>query len=232
MKHSSRYSLTDPDVIAANRRGEITPEQRARIRSAMNGLRNSLVFYSIFMGIPVLGIFGILVSMTKVPAYDSGIYAMVFIISAGSMLWIPYLVRVILTHRELSAGHIEQTEGQVVWRGRNYVVETPGRRLRFFGKLNLLPDDYRFLHLPHTGWLLSAERLTGVGEEQTMRDLLKILAQANHFSLTAVAVNRAGRLADDQIWRLVRPMVGYMIAGLFSRLHGVRRSLLFVHRAA
>ena len=33
MKHSSRYSLTDPDVIAANRMGEITPEQHARLGS-------------------------------------------------------------------------------------------------------------------------------------------------------------------------------------------------------
>jgi hypothetical protein len=125
------------------------------------------------------------------------------------------LVRVILTDRELSAGQIEQTEGQVVWRGQNYVVEIPGRRLRFFSKLNLLPGDYRFLHLPRTGWLLSAERLTGIGEEQTMRDLLKILAQANHFSLKAIAANHAGRLADDQVWKLVRPMIDYIIAGLF-----------------
>ena len=222
MIHSSQYNLTDPDVIAAHQRGEIMPVQRVGLGSDMHfkGLVALAFAFLIVLVLCVLEAAAFIAqrpNLTGMPADALAIIAIpILVAGAWGAFATLFLARFLLIRHELSTGQVKQAEGQVVWKGQNYAVKIPGRRLKFLCKLNLLPGSYRFFYLPRTGWLLSAERLTGVGEEQTMRDLLKILAQANHFSLTAVAVNRAGRLADDQIWRLVRPMVDYVIVGLFT----------------
>jgi len=214
MKHSSRYSLTDPDVIVANQRGEMTPEQRARLSS----LRlDSLILPVIVLIIGLaFCIFGIAALVTLWPYLASGpafvwifFTLMSLVGSVASVLALLYIVRLILARREWLTEQIEHAEGQITWGGQNYITEVEGRRLKPAGRLNLPPGNYQLFYLPRAGWLLSAERLAA-GEQQTSPDLRNILAHANGSSLEAIVDNRRGRLADDQ----VRPLL-HLVARCF-----------------
>jgi hypothetical protein len=218
MKHSSRYSLTDPDVIAANQRGEITPEQRARLSSLrLDSLILPVIVLIIGLAFCIFGIAALVTLwpyLASEPAFVWIFFTLMSLVgSVASVLALLYIVRLILARREWLTERIEQAEGQITWSGQNYIAEVEGRRLKPAGRLNLLPGNYQLFYLPRAGWLLSAERLAA-GEQQTSPDLRNILAHANDSSLEAIVDNRRGRLADDQVRPLLRLMLRHSLESL------------------
>jgi hypothetical protein len=101
---------------------------------------------------------------------------------------------------------VAQAEGRIKWGGRAYVAEAGGGGLlSVTGDLNLPPGAYRFFFLPVGRLLLSAERLgRGAGGAAGEEGLRKALAEANGFSLGALAEHRAGRVTRDDLSRLKR----------------------------
>jgi hypothetical protein len=214
MKRSSRYTLTDPDVIAANRMGEITPEQHARLGSLrLDSLILPVIVLIIGLAFCIFGIAALVTLwpyLASEPAFVWIFFTLMILVgSVASVFALLYTVRRILARHEWLTERIEQAESQITWSGQNYIAEVEGRRLKPAGRLNLLPGNYRFFYLPRAGWLLSAERLA-TGEQQTLPDLRNILAHANGSSLEAIADNRRGRLADAQ----VRPLL-HLVARCF-----------------
>jgi hypothetical protein len=218
------YDLSDPVLIASNRRGEVAPLQLAAFRGETHTgeipqdvavrhvalqkrhRRLLLILLAIVLvsaGLLVIfwGIEGIRLSL--------GIFILlvVVVVLVVSIIQTWDAIQKRLIASELSAGRIEQAEGEITWRWGRYIARIPSRRLRpLLGELNLLPGRYRFYYLSRTKRLLSAERLDM--RQAGIHELLKILAQANHFSPQALEANRERRLARTQLpWLLLSPWI-------------------------
>src|SRR5689334_8461326 len=155
MRAHPSYDWSDPVMIAANRVGELTPEQRMSVGRPLNWgclLLGSSVLVACFAG-PAL--------VAERNGDPSG-----FLYLAASLVVVPLLLainwRSARDRREAATGHVAQAQGQVVWRGRRYVAEIAGRRLRPLRHYALpAPGPYQFFYLARAGLLLSAERLHG-----------------------------------------------------------------------
>ncbi len=206
-------TLADPEEIAANRRGEITPRQRAAFAETLRS-RGRVELLAWFTGVLLVGliIYAVLTAR-PVPPFKFLAYPVLALLAIpGSMVArrsLKFLVRCDRAKHEMSADRIEQAVGGVVWTGGRYAawVSDPtgsrGRRLFSDRALNLLPGPYRFHFLPRSGWLLSAERLA-TDEESSRSDLRTILMLANDFALETLTLNRTGRMAEGQGAQLVR----------------------------
>lgn len=208
---------SDPESLAANRRGQVTPEQntavaqqrfKTTVRSA--GLLISLIVF----GLVILGN-----SNLKLQNLGGG----VFIVLGLSLVLAPILIALawsfIRTRRvqaESGEEQVEQAEGEVVWKEGNFVAEIQGQRLRpIYGEtLNLPPGRYRFFYLPHRGELLSGEPLSSRDASAATPSLLEALAQANEFKVEALQANREGRFADSQTSWLRVSIAWYSIGGM------------------
>lgn len=212
-KAMPQNTLADPEAIAANRRGEITPRQRAAFAEALRS-RGRVELLAWFMGVLLVGLI-IYSAMTArpVPAFKFLAYPVLALLAipGGVVAWraLNLLARYDRARHEMSAGRIEPAVGSVVWIGCRYAARVSdlagsrGRRLFSDRALNLLPGSYRFHFLPRSGWLLSAERLAP-DEASSQRDLLSILMRANDFALESLPVTRTGRMAEAQRAQLVR----------------------------
>jgi hypothetical protein len=206
-------TLADPEEIAANRRGEITPRQREAFAEALRS-HGRVQLLAWFVGILLVGLI-IYSAMTARPvsAFKFLAYPVLALLAIpdGVVAWrsLKFLARCDQAKHEMSAGRIEPAVGSVVWIGCRYVarVSDPagarGRRLFSDRAFNLLPGPYHFRFLPRSGWLLSAERLA-TDEASSQRNLLTILMQANDFALETLPLNRAGRMAEAQRAQLGR----------------------------
>jgi hypothetical protein len=217
MKYPSRYKLSDPAVIAANRRGKMLSTQRPWLGQNLYpsqviilvpfliGLLTSCVLGLLFLTLPSL--------FANISVFVLFSYIVIIFFGAAGILGSLYLLFHVITWKRLSIEPIEQAEGKITWNGQSYVAKIHERRLKPCGRMNLLPGTYRFFYLPHTGWLLSAEKLTSE-KQQAMLDLHNALIQANHFSLETVTANREGQLSDDQILQLEHLRSRYFVEGL------------------
>ena len=230
--------LTDPDVIALNQEGIITPEQQQILR-----------FYVHW---PLWGCFGwfILVALLLVPFWWPGseqlpafmmpLYLLIF--GGGAFLttamfgW--QVWRSVRHRQEIKNGPVVWADGEVVASGGRFEALIPRGRLKSPAyKIALIPGPYRFYYLPRSRFLLSAESLAPV--EVTMGEgaaaviahpltpdpssALPTLMQTFHFNLDDLAQNQAGRLSIRQRFRLLLNMAFYgaifvvvsFIAGLF-----------------
>jgi hypothetical protein len=142
-------------------------------------------------------------SSTNISVFVLFSYIVGIFLSVAGIVGGLYLVIHVVTWKRLSTESIEQAQGEIVWNGQNYIARVHNRCLKPCGRMNLLPGTWRFFYLPHSGWLLSAEKVA-TGKQQTLFDLQNALIQANDFDPEAVAANRQGQLSDNQSLRLVR----------------------------
>ncbi len=202
----------DPDEVAANRNGELTPSQRAALNLQL--AQESLIA----SGFMVLGggllLFGTSLVLTLPPGQAglTWVWALGFLIGVA-VLGLPGLVQgtrrwteFFAARREIADSEIVYAEGRVVWADDLYTAYAGRKRLKpIYNKLNLPPGLYRFFYLRGGHWLLSAEKMAGEAQS-AQSSLFLTLSQANRFSPTDLEQNRAGRLSFHQIPRLIRPL--------------------------
>ena len=211
---SQGYNLLNPDYIKANRRGQVTAEQRAVMESQL-ALVPSLMGLGcqIFLWVVVLGVFGLIgiitLSTLSISIYlKIGFAVLVLILIAGVLLTSGYRYfnkRAVL-RAELENVIIRRAEGEIVFGKKGYRVQAGGQELDmpwFASQERLTPGmNYIFYYLPQSALILSAETHTLLGERQAQGELNEILAKANKFHLSALGLNRQGQLAEEQMSRL------------------------------
>ncbi len=206
------YNPTDPQFIAANRRGELTAEQRIAFQWAIQinwaGLIASLIIVPLVFAGALFAIWTTDIRrQTPLFVYllILGFFGFIMLIATIPQVW--NLVNVFRARRDLNE-RVEMLDGQMRWLRNQYVAEVPGRRLRLLNSsTGLLPGSYRFYFLPNTGWLLAAERVTPPGGDDPRAELLNVLAQVHGFNPEALEVNRQGRLAFAQQFKLFLAIV-------------------------
>lgn len=218
------YSLTDSAQAQANRRGEITPGQRAMLGTETSYGCASLVIVCFVLPVIFVGIMAVVWYMDSrrtLPLWGYaliiGVLAFILVIAIVPQLWRAF--NAWRVRQDLNAGQVETTEGQVNWRRNKYVVETPASRL-YVPTLagGLMPGSYRFGFLPNTGWILSAERIIPPGGEDPRAELASVLAQVHGYSLDSLDTNRQGRMATGQIMRLLWSVLWQCIIGVLILL--------------
>lgn len=215
------FDLSNPAQIAANRRGEITPDQRGLLKTESSFGCGSLIFSLVILPLILAGILAVvwyIDARHELPLWGYGLIAafmgFILLIAIVPQLW--HAFNVWRVQNDLKAGQADTLEGQVVWRRNKYVAETPARTLRVpVMAQGLLPGSYRFGFLPNTGWIISAERMNPPGGEDPRAELLAVLAQVNNFSVDALEANRQGRLAGGQVIRLMLRVVGQLFLAAF-----------------
>jgi len=119
--------------------------------------------------------------------------------------------------RNLAHETIAQGEGTVCWKRRRYVLElADGKKLDPIYSPDLLPGRYRFYYLPRYHWLLTAEPLEEVAQEDDLERLNHRLARANWFQSSALAANRAGHLTGLQRAMILGRFAAYAIGGFVA----------------
>jgi hypothetical protein len=158
MSSISDANLTAPAAIAANRCGELTPAQAARLRittSMMGCAPRILVVF-----IPLLFGYTAFMAWRDNPKALGEIVPSVVIpgaiITVGMGFMIFFYAR---KKRAANSDSVTQGDGEVMWDGFNYAATIGGRKLQVYGNMNLPPGAYRFYYLARTGWLLSAEKI-------------------------------------------------------------------------
>lgn len=206
---SMLYDLDHPRYVEANRRGEITPDQKLfldNIVSFYAALKQQgplllvafLAFWACLFFSALL--FNQGVSQAVVLAADA-------IVIAGTLAYLSrrlarYFRWRSKTKLDLAGSSIAQTTGQVRWGRKTFEVHSPHGRLRlpYAERDDLQPGSrYRFYFLPQSKTVLSAELLEPAAEDEVSRGLTEILARANNLSLEALTENRMGKLSRKQM---------------------------------
>jgi len=238
-------SLTDPDTVARNWRGEITPEQEKRVR-----LFIKIAWQSGIMACASVAIFLIIAATVFInfrPAlqtspsspialwFPMGIFVLLFLVietvSVTSALRSWRQIR--LMTDDLETRRIATGEGEVVWgRGqygfKMYVAKLDdGRTLQTPAhSLQLPPGRYRYAYLAESLWLLSAESLADPAASDTPRmpvagpvpGSLAIIARQHGFTLADLEANRRGQLSARQRQGLLLKGLGMAVGALCALL--------------
>jgi hypothetical protein len=150
--------LTNPATIAANRRGEMTTAQAARLSITTSMMGCSWRVLVVF--IPLL--FG----YTAFTAWRENPQALaeigLSVVLPGAVITVAMAFMIFFYERKKRAADsdtVKADNGEVTWDGFNYAANIAGRKLQVYGNMNLPPGPYRFYYLARTGWLLSAEKI-------------------------------------------------------------------------
>lgn len=224
---------TDAASIAANRAGQITARQWARLQPIPES-RLGMIFGWVIAGVVLVPLMIFLLWMAwhafqSYPGEGVGILVgawlavLAIMTGVGLTAFFNPVSRQRRLLRELRAGYVAQEEGQVVFERSGYVARANGRVLcNSTGgtEVNLPPGWYRFYFLPGSGRLLSAEALSPLAAGQMQGEVLDALARALRFDLNDLAQNRAGQLSARQRLRLARGAIGLVVvwAGLLALL--------------
>lgn len=200
---TAQASTPDPEATAANRRGELTPEQQQRLAAAIwNRYSVWLVLTGFFAAMSLLILLvGAATPSARMGTRDLALFGGLTVLFAGGSAWAG--VRLAAALRELRAGRIEQATGQVVWERGYYRAAISGRKLELDG-LKLGMGTYEFYYLPGSGRVAAAERLAGETPAQAQDQLTHALAMATGFNADHLPAYRQGRLAGDRLERLRR----------------------------
>ncbi|MBP7690264.1 MAG: hypothetical protein KA764_00020 [Anaerolineales bacterium] len=201
-----------PEELAANRAGQITPGQKQRAWPRFLPTLISSVFGLIILG-PLFGCFlpTFLGVFWETGAPDGASllfmipFSLVFLGIAGGAAWSAFgVARALL---DLNAGRVEMADGRLAWQRREYRGLVDGRPLRLLRGDERLPGAYRFYYLPHSRYILSAERL-GLSATDPIAELRRALEEVLDFTAEDLPENHAGRLSSRQLaaqgWALAR----------------------------
>jgi hypothetical protein len=199
--------LPETDFLSCNRAGQLPPAQAQKIRMQLLPRLVTGVFL-LFALAPFFFCFGTTIFPELLTELSLSVFGFAFVliflltfglgaISAG---WRPLLGML-----DLAGGRVEQADGRLTWRGRDYRGAVEGR-----GDLHLLPGDerqpgaYRFYYLPRSGYIANAERLfLGGTEADALAELRRALEDEFNFTEDDLAENRAGHLSPRQRTALI-----------------------------
>jgi hypothetical protein len=206
-------------ILAALQRGaippEIGPEWGALKLLLSRGWLVALLIFVIVFCLPlfVLGLLnfnrwgdiGVLVSNCLV-IFVSGVLA---IISA-----VVHFLRRRTVREDLSAGHVQQAEGEFLWHGSNYQPRFAGQRkwstyLYHYGGVR--PGAYRFYFLPRSGAVLLIEPLEGPDQS---RAVIEAVRQALGFQMGDLDENRRGHMSPRQRRLVATHSLGRLLSAL------------------
>jgi hypothetical protein len=219
--------LADPDAVATNARGDLTPPQRAALRSYLPGAVGdwfTLIFATAILGV-VLYNWHLVVLFFRakdpLPSTERlfghtvtlpGLHLLATLIIGGWALVffsrIAILIDRVRDRNELKPGHVAAVDGTIAWDRHAYVALLPGRRRPlqpwdYTAIADCPPGPYRLWYLRRGGWLLSIQPLSpGFATGRTA--LIDALANANGLLPDALDANRAGRLGEQQVRGLAR----------------------------
>lgn len=206
---ATSLDLQNADELQANQRGEITAAQNSRLTASLgfqNGCALLLVFLAFIPLFFIMLIFGgeFVSSKQALPAL---ILIVIFLsLLAGVLLRFGGLWTTGKRWRALKRDRenhtIRQGQGQLAFEKGDYLVRAAGRDLLLPTSTNaggLKPGaTYRFYYLEESGFVLSAEELFPASPAQARSSLLEILANANHFSMEDLELNRNGEITTSQ----------------------------------
>jgi hypothetical protein len=223
--------LSDQETIATNVRGDLTPAQRAALRSRLPGGIGE--WFRLAFAAAILGVvlyewrFVVLFFRAKDPLSSTEhLFGRTFtlpslhllatlIIGGWALVFVTRITLVIDRIRdsnELKPGHVTYADGTIVWDRHAYVALLPGRRTplqSWDGSLieGFLPGPYRLWYLRRGGWLLALQPLgttTATGQADERMAIIAALANANGFLPDALDANRTGHLSERQAHGLAR----------------------------
>ena len=236
--------LTDPNVIALNQQGIITPEQQTILR-----------FYvpwpfwgclSWFILTPLLLVPFWWPGSDQLPSFMLPLYLFIF---GGGVLFTTvifgwYVWKNFWQRQEIKNGPVVWADGEVVAAGRRFEALLPRGRLKSpVYKIALIPGPYRFYYLPRSRFLLSAESLApvnvAVSEDAAAiiahpltpdpSSALPTLMQTFRFNLDDLALNQTGYISIRQRFRLLLRMGSYLafllVVSLLAGLYAAARLL-------
>ena len=220
-------SLTNLAQVEANRSGQITTEQKARLTQGPRLRPGLIVLTLIAIVSPTYLICGLVLKSGGAPF----LIIVSWLVIVGAIVGLAHfrhLQRKSRIKQDLANNIIKTAEGYLDFGlsidGWTYRIRIPGRRVSIErDRGGLLPGvAYRFYYLPHTGFILSAEQLAPPNEAVVRENLLKILAWANRFSLNSLAANRQGRLAAWQIIKGLPALLPGLLLFLAAGIEGFR----------
>ncbi len=215
------YNLTNPDFLAANQRGEITPEQTALLGptgkkffkkfqrgSRLNGIMVILVL-AFFM---VIQAAGIRISAPMV----LGAFGLLLVVLAAQIggRWARSRRIFTLLAEDLERGEIQEVVGVVQYGKDPSTIQISDRDLRLpLGSKEGLGAglSHRFYFLPRSGTILSAQALEDQPEGRAEYGLTAALVEANGFHLASLDANRRGELTREQLPKLYSTLISPVI---------------------
>lgn len=215
--------FTDPDVIASNRQGIITPEQQEILLFYVSWPFWGCLVWFILTGLILFPFWW--PGSEQLPAFMMPLYVLIFgggaVLTTAMFGW--QIWKGLRQRQEIKRGPVVWADGEVIVRGERFEVLIPDGRLQSpVQKFNLLPGPYRFYFLPRSRFLLSAESI-----EQNAADLvanalniprlpadltraLPALMQTFRFNEADLAQNRAGGLTNRQRGRTFLDILLYL----------------------
>lgn len=190
-------SYTDGDNLVANRRGELTAEQKEWLKVS-NPPFYFLQGYGFAAALILIISLSFLPMMGSIPVEAWWSVGLSFVIICTAVA-VP-LIRTIQQHRflndDLTQNKVEAGEGQVVWRGNSYRAMQNGRPLKTQVGFTLEPGNYTLYFLPKSRWLVAAQRqVLQTAEAPTLQ---RVLAKVLRCDEEALEANRKGELGDGQ----------------------------------
>jgi hypothetical protein len=214
--------------LAANRLGHLTVQQRSAIERQLAYHRSSALLIAGMIACVALAVFFLFWMVDR----EDGILSYTNLLISGSIvtLFLVLLagrlagdVVLLFVKDDLERVGVASAVGNVEWKGNRYRMVTASRQLRSLRRGVVLPppDNYRFYFLPRTGLVVMTEKVTDLSQEESDSVLLRILAQANQFSLEDLEQNHTGRLSENQSKHLMFVLAFYaflVLSGVFLAL--------------
>lgn len=217
------WDLTDPDTIAQNRQGQLTPRQQTLLRQLTPWPIWGCLFYA-FLFVLTTSIFW-WPHEDPLPSFMMPLYIVIFggggLLIIGSALW--QLWQAATWRQEFQHSQIAQATGEVRATRPGYTAYAAGIKLRTpLQKVDLLPGTYHFYYLPRSHYLLSAQPLDS-DVRTGQADLRQNLGRTFRFNDDDLAANRAGQLSRRQWLRLLWSVGGYslLLVGLVTIAGGI-----------
>jgi hypothetical protein len=214
MARQKSNPLTDRKEIEANKSGQITDRQRRLVSEMLKPFNYwwlGLFFFGAGLAIAMMGL------LSEEPFLGMEFLLILALLTIGggllAMAGLIFHVRRWWLLRGLDKEPIDSGSGRIRWRGSVYRAEMDGRTLKAPVEINLQPGDYKFYTMPKRGWLLSAELVSGVSD-QDLAEIQSNLARAIRFSPNDLAANRDGNLTSGQARSLVIQLLGSLLMWL------------------
>jgi len=210
-------NLLDPAEVEANRRGEITPAQKARLNGMVLGGQGCAVFIVPFFVFPFLCV---IFPVAFTGEWIGIVVGLVLVLIVGAVLvgmFFPAIGNWSRLQRDKAAGMmIRQAVGELEFdRRRRYVVRAGERTLSLPAAKNiggLLPGlRYTVFHLEESGFVLSAEQMGAMSEPAVKSALQTVLMQVNRFTFEDLQANKQGEITPAQRTRALLGASGMLL---------------------
>lgn len=220
----SSLDLSDPEFIEANRRGEITQQQRQILGGKLGNAISCFSTFASLLVLPGLGFLGLILLMVlKADALlIFGYAALFFLLSLGVFLFVSFRSyhHYSSIKKDLDSGLILTADGCLEYGKDKYEASLGNGTHLVLPRVwnGLLPGiNYLFYYLPGSRMILSADTRSVMPPERAREKLIEILGKANRFTMEDIETNRQGDMTFHQTIRLL-PNI---LVGLLFALPGI-----------